>query len=50
MSSNKNSIGTIILISCAVILVIVGLLYSFIGGAKADVVTKEQARKLVIYI
>ena len=43
MSSNKNSIGTIILVSCAVILVIVGLLYSLMGGAKADVVTKEQA-------
>lgn len=43
MSSNRNSIGTIILISCAAILLIVGLLYSLMGGAKADVVTKEQA-------
>ena len=43
MSPNKNSIGTIILISCAAILLIVGLPYSLMGGAKADVVTKEQA-------
>ncbi|MFM6946194.1 MAG: hypothetical protein ACKOWW_03575, partial [Flavobacteriales bacterium] len=43
MSSSKNSIGTIVIISCAVILLIVGLLYSLMGGAKSDVVTKEQA-------